>query len=87
MARLLALTGVGLVAVAGSYAVGKAAMSSMSGPATGGYSGPSAGAGYGGGGVNITVQGDMTNSAYQRVKDDFPEWYGTERGIDSATQK
>jgi hypothetical protein len=88
MARLLALTGVGLIAVAGSYAVGKAAMSGMDGPSGGGYSG-GGGSGYGGrgGGVNITVQGDMSNRAYQRVKDDFPEWYGTESGIDSATQR
>jgi hypothetical protein len=63
MARLAALTGVGLFLVGGSLAVGQSVMDSMSGP------GPGTGGGRSGGDTYVTVEGDATKRNINRVLD------------------
>jgi len=88
LAATLSMVTLGLSAIAGIAAAGYGLSKINTGPAGGNQY--SSGSGYGNPGGNsmtLVVQGDMSNRTYQRVKDDFPEWYGTRENINNNTER
>jgi hypothetical protein len=83
MARLLAMTGVGAVLAIGGFLAGEAIVGGMKTNATAGDMRGGGGDGFGGygggmGGATINIYGDVGNSEYQKLQDEFPEMYAEE---------
>lgn len=93
VARLLAMTGLGAVLAIGGYLAGEAIVSTMGNTRTasdmsGGGSGFN---GYdsrgGGGGSTINIYGDVGNTEYQKMKDNFGSMYSEQATIEDETEK
>ena len=86
LATMLTLASLGLAA-----GVGVLAMDSMDGgtpggggsPGPGGYGGPSGG----GGGQTINIYGDVGNSEYQKMQDNFGSMYNEQSEVNDETEK
>ncbi|WP_281193729.1 hypothetical protein [Halorubrum sp. F4] len=89
----LASTGLGLLLVGGSLLAEGAVRgisnvgSTGSAPSVGGGSPYGMGAGGGGGGTQINIYGNVGNSEYQKLADEFPSLYREEKIVDEETQK
>jgi len=90
---LIAATGLGALLVLVGGAIGGAVLGkthasagdlSGSGSGYGGYGG---GMGAGGGGSTINIYGDVGNSEYQKMKDNFGSMYDEQSNVNSETDK
>ncbi|NUC72540.1 hypothetical protein HTZ84_09500 [Haloterrigena sp. SYSU A558-1] len=87
----LASTGLGLVLVAGGF-LAEGAMKAVSnvgktGPAPSVGGSDTYAMGGGGGGTQINIYGNVGNSEYQKLKDEFPSLYREQTTIEEETEK
>jgi hypothetical protein len=87
LARAIALTGIGAIAVGAGYLAFEA-MNSVSGPPSGSSPGNYGGyGGGGGGGATINIYGDVGNSEYQKMQDNFGSMYDEKSDLDENMEK
>lgn len=88
LASAIAMTGIGALAVGAGYLAFQS-MDALDAPSGGGGGGDFGGygGGSGGGGSTINIYGDVGNSEYQKMKDNFGSMYGEQSNIETETEK
>jgi hypothetical protein len=84
LATLLTMTGVGAALVIGGIAAGEMSRTSTPGSGFDGYGGGGPG---GAGGSTINIYGDVGNTEYQKMKDNFGSMYDEQSEIAAETDK